>query len=205
MTPDIDWDSIKAQYITGTMGYRKLATDWGVSNRTLGDRGKREEWPRLRQEYRDKKVAETVRKVEARSSAKTADHLLNLRESAEKMSEVIVRIFDDAEQFYRHIVAEGHDSTFGSEEKLFRKADTKAIKDLTGAMKDLAAVIRNVNDLPTVQEAQAMKLAADKFGLEKKKIEADEEFRNKGLTVVFKPMDGSEPPPEPVNTEEWSE
>jgi hypothetical protein len=150
-------------------------------------------------------VAETVRKVEARSSAKTADQLLRLKESAEKMSEVIVHIFDDAQQFYRHLVQEGDGGSFGTDERLFRKADTKAIKDLTGAMKDLAAVIRNVNDLPTVQEAQAMKLAADKFKLEKKKIEADEEFRNKGLTVVFKPMDGSEPPPEPVNTEEWSE
>lgn len=159
----------------------------------------------MRQEYRDKKVAETVRKVEARSSAKTADQLLRLKESAEKMSEVIVHIFDDAQQFYRHIVQEGKEGSFGTDERLFRKADTKAIKDLTGAMKDLAAVIRNVNDLPTLQEAQAMQLASDKFKLEKKKIEAEDEFRNKGIAVVFKPMDGSEPPPEPVNTEEWSE
>ena len=55
------------------------------------------------------------------------------------------------------------------------KVDTRAIKDLTGALKDLSYVMRNLYDLPTVKERAAMEAATQRLELEKARAGADEE------------------------------
>lgn len=203
----VDWSVIKTQYITSAISYKKLAEEWGVSTRTLADRACREQWPRLRAEYRNKIVFSSVKKVEKKESARAAEQLLKMRKSADRMSDVILRIFNDAEQFHRYIIQKGKGGETDSEERLFAKIDTKAIKDLTGAMRDLVMVIRDVNDLPTVQQLQAYQLAVDKFNFEKEKDEKARRIDSE-LEVIFKPMEeasaeiGAE---NAVSTKEWSD
>jgi len=152
-----DWNAIKAEYITTDISYRKLAEKWGVSFRTLGDRAKREGWVDERNRHRNNVITSTVQKVAARTSSTNADRLLRLQSAADSMGKVIAEIFDDTEQFTRHIFTEGLGmGETKVEERQFKKIDTKAIKDLTGAMKDLAYVLRNIYDIPTVQEKSAM-------------------------------------------------
>ena len=96
-----------------------------------------------------------------------AAKLVSLQQSADAMSTAIARVFDDADQFHRHLVT----SDFETEERVYKKIDTKAIRDLTGAMRDLAIVLRNVYNIPTVQEQAAMDVAAERLALERQKAD----------------------------------
>lgn len=97
------------------------------------------------------------------------------------MGEVIADIFTDAEQFKRHLIPDGD---YSVKEKVFHKVDTKAIKDLTGALKDLAAVMRNIYDLPTVAEQSAMDLAAERLALEKSKADVVSDEDETGVVEI---------------------
>lgn len=76
------------------------------------------------------------------------------------------------------------DGNYSVEERVYKKVDTKAIKDLTGAMKDLAYVLRNVYDLPTKQEQVTMDNAAERLRIEKAKAEEGKED-TKEISVEF--------------------
>lgn len=182
----IDWTAIKAEYITGTISYRKLADNWGVSFRTLSDRALREGWKEARDKHRNNVVEKTVQKVASRQATTTANKLCDLQEAADNMGRVIAEIFADSEQFHRHIVTEG--LGMGETkvvERQYKKVDTKAIKDLTGAIKDLAAVMRNIYDLPTAQEQAAMDIAAERLRLDKAKAEAEQNTGDDEIKVEF--------------------
>lgn len=182
----IDWTAIKAEYITGTISYRKLAENWGVSFRTLSDRALREKWKESRDAHRNSVVEKTVQKVASRKASTTANKLCNLQEAADNMGRVIAEIFSDAEQFHRHIVTEGIGmGATKVEERQYKKIDTKAIKDLTGAIKDLAQVMRNIYDLPTAQEQAAMDIAAERLRLDKAKAEAEQNTGDEEVHVEF--------------------
>ena len=186
MSHMIDWTAIKAEYITGTISYRKLADSWGVSFRTLSDRALREGWKEARDKHRNNVVEKTVQKVASRKATTTANKLCDLQEAADNMGRVIAEIFADSEQFHRHIVTEGLGmGATKVEERQYKKVDTKAIKDLTGAIKDLAAVMRNIYDLPTAQEQAAMDIAAERLRLDKAKAEAEQNTGDDEVKVEF--------------------
>lgn len=56
--------------------------------------------------------------------------------------------------------------------------DTKYIKELVASMKDLATVIRNLNDIPTFSERFEMNLAEKKLELDRLKLEGNEQTDN---------------------------
>ena len=58
-----DWSEIKMEYVTGSMGYRALAKNWGVSLCTLQEHGKKGEWPRLRKEYKAELQTKTIHTI----------------------------------------------------------------------------------------------------------------------------------------------
>ena len=163
-----DWNKIKAEYITTSISYRDLAEKWAVPFSTLRDRAKKGKWAAARDSHRNTVVRKTVQKVADRTSDANADKLIRLQQAADSMSAVIADIFTDTEQFKRHIVPDGD---FSGTERVYKKVDTKSIKDLTGALKDLACVMRNIYDLPTVAEQSAMELAAQRLELEKAKAD----------------------------------
>ena len=53
------------------------------------------------------------------------------------------------------------------------KTDVTAIKGMTSAMKELVAVITNVNELPTKAERESAEMSREKFEMDKKKYEND--------------------------------
>lgn len=73
MNNSVDWKSIKAEYIAGGIGYRKLAEKHGVSFSTLSQMAMREKWTDLRKKANDKAdtvLADTIGKRNAKKSAK---------------------------------------------------------------------------------------------------------------------------------------
>ena len=71
-------------------------------------------------------------------------------------------------------------------ERLYDKVDTKAIKDLTGALKDMTLVLRNLNNLPTQAEAEAQRIAAERLKLEQRKVDAAEKADGIDKSIVVR-------------------
>lgn len=94
MNNSVDWKAIKAEYIAGGIGYRKLAEKYGVSFSTLSKVATRENWTDLRKktgEKTDTVLAETIGKRNAKKSAKI-DTLVDmlLDRLMERMDSLIV-------------------------------------------------------------------------------------------------------------------
>lgn len=165
----IDWESIRSEYVSGTASYRQLSEKYGLSYRGVVRHGAQEGWAEKRKKYRDQLQKKTLDKISDRQSADAAEKLLSLQKAADLMSETFVRIVSDPDQFYRHLV------TLGTlvEEKTYRKADARAIRDIASAMKDIASVVRNVHDIPTAQERTSIMVATERLRIEQTKAEAE--------------------------------
>ena len=178
-----NWDEIKTEYATTDISYREIANKHGIPYRTVVDAGRSQEWVKARETYRNKFIAKSI-ELAANERAK---HLQSIASSADKMANVIHSVMDDTEQFFRRI-----DMTTG-EEKISKKVDSKAVRELTAAMKDLTAVLRNVYDIPTQAEQVSMELARERLEIERKKAQQEEEFISNGGGIVLLP---------PLNEEE---
>ena len=181
-----NWDEIKTEYATTDISYREIANKHGIPYRTVVDAGRSQEWVKARETYRNKTVAKSI-DLAANERAK---HLQSIASSADKMANVIHSVMDDTEQFFRRI-----DMTTG-EEKISKKVDSKAVRELTAAMKDLTAVLRNVYDIPTQAEQVSMELARERLEIERKKAQQEEEFISNGGGIVLLP---------PLNEEDTEE
>ena len=63
------------------------------------------------------------------------------------------------------------------------KSDTKNLKDCVSVLKDLTAIIRNVNDIQTPAQAQSVRIEQEKWELEKSKQAKGE--NREDIRVVF--------------------
>ena len=71
-------------------------------------------------------------------------------------------------------------------EKQFDKLDSKAIKDFTGALKDMTLVLRNLHNLPTQAEAEAQRIAAERLKLEQRKADAAEKAGEVDKSIIVR-------------------
>ena len=115
-----DWQAIKTEYITTNTSYRKLAKKYGISYVQIGNVGKDENWVELRKQHLDRTVTKTVDAVE---SAR-ANRAKKMQTVADKLLLKIEAMVDDE-----------------------RPLDTKAIRALTAAVKDLKEIQSIKSDL----------------------------------------------------------
>ena len=108
-----DWQAIKTEYITTDTSYRKLAEKYGVSRVQIGNVGKEENWVELRRQHLDRTVTKTVAAVESAQVNR-----------AKKMQTVADKLLNKIEA----MVDSG------------KPLDTKAIRALTAAVKDLKEI-----------------------------------------------------------------
>lgn len=114
---------IREEYIQSGLSLRKLAQKHGVSQRTLERRSAREAWPALRQQ------------PSAGCAAK------KLEETVVRLLRLLQQDFEDPQQFHRYLVK--IKGTEEPEERIFQKLDTKALKEVTSALKELKALLRD--------------------------------------------------------------
>ena len=181
---EIDWNALKAEYVTGTMTYRQLARDRAVSSTALSDHGKKEGWAELRRQYR----IEAAQKAIDSEVDNEAERLAAVIKAANSMQGIILKVLGDDKQFFRHLVQdEIYNEDVGAavkttEERIYKKADTRAIRDLTGAIRDMTSVLRNLYNLPTQAEREAQRIAAERLNMDKRKADMDEQV-DKSITV----------------------
>lgn len=181
---DHNWKKIKTEYITTNIGLRKLAEKYGVAVSTVGRRSKDEGWPALRLQYKDKTLTKTLEK----SSDIEANRLARLMDTTTKAIDVAVKAFEDEQQFNRYlvnrheayaspIIADDGETAIGerawTEEKIYSKVDTKALKDLTSVLKDLTGLMRDFYNIPTPAQAEAQRIAAERLELDRLRASVD--------------------------------
>ena len=180
----VNWEEIKTEYITTDISQRKLAKKYGVSHIAISNRSKNEGWVKAREQYKAKTLAKTLEK----SSTREANRLARLMDTTTKAIDVAVKAFEDESQFNRYLVdrREAYASPLidddgetaisersWTEEKVFSKVDTKALKDLTSVLKDLTSLMRDFYNIPTPAQAEAQRIAAERLELDRLKADAD--------------------------------
>lgn len=131
----MDWNIIKAEYISGGTSYRKLAKKYEVSFNTLQCVARREKWSELKRLAQDKcntKMANAIGNDIAKKSTKIND-------VADKLLDKISLLLDE-----------------------FESLDTQSIKHLTSSLKDIKDIkgIKSEADMRE-QEARIDKLRKD--------------------------------------------
>lgn len=164
MTNKPSWDDLKSEYATTEISYRKMAEKYNMSASTITKMAATHKWSEARKSYRSKLVAKTVEKAVEEKS----DKLALIARSADKMGEVIQKVMDDEDQFFRRL----NENT--QEEYRTKKVDSRAIRDMTAAIKELTAVFRNVYNIPTEAENLSMKLARERLEIEKRNSAIDD-------------------------------
>ncbi len=130
---------IKIEYISDPKtSYRKLAEKYNYPFKKISAIGKKEQWGQLRAQMQDKIFKKTMNKI----STKKSNEFSRVIESANRLLGVIERSIDDPKQFNRYVVNEN----FKAVEKVFKKTDTKALKEITSSLKELAAVVGYANE-----------------------------------------------------------
>ena len=145
-----NWQAIKTEYITTQTSYRKLAQKYGIHYKVISERGKDEKWVELRSQHRDKTLTKTLDKI----SQQEANRAAKIHSVADKLLLKIEAMVESD-----------------------RPLDTKGIRALTAAVKDL-------------KEIQSVKSALDKqeqkariANLEKQAQKED--AQTDGIEVVF--------------------
>lgn len=176
----IDWKGVQTEYITGDLSLPKLAKKHNLSLSTVQVRCRQEGWVAKRREFKQQAVAVAV----LGAVNDEADRLGKIITSAQRMSDVIESVLEDTDQFYRHVVQDEIGGEKTTIEKIFEKADSKAIRDMTSALKDMTLVLRNLYNLPTQAEAEAQRIAAERLKLEQQKAAAADN-PDKTINVVM--------------------
>lgn len=164
-----DMVKAKTRYVTGTISLKQLAKEMGIPLGTLCKECRVHGWVTERAEYHKRVISDAIEEAHD----ERVDYLAGIMKSSLALSDVIVGAYKDKQQFYRHLVSVSDGQNSDVEERVYNKLDTRAIRDLAAAQKDLAVTIRNVFRLPTQAEEHAQNIAAERLALDKRKAEAD--------------------------------
>jgi hypothetical protein len=177
----VDWDAIKQEYISTNISQRELAEKYGVSVSSLGKRCASEGWSGLRKKFRKKVEKKTMEKI----SRKKACELAKIGDCADKLIRLINDSLNDTATVRQTIVkivpSEDDEDEAEVEEYCLQKLDTKYLRQMTAAMKDLMEILRDVYGKPNTVERANMKNARERVEIEKAKAAAgiptdDEEY-----------------------------
>lgn len=86
----VDWLAVKTEYVTTATSYRELARKYGVSRKTIADRGKAGNWVRERGQYRD----ESMSKMKAAASQGQEERAVRFASVADRLLAKIEYIVD---------------------------------------------------------------------------------------------------------------
>ena len=184
---DINWDAVRTLYVTTQLSLAEVARREGLKPHTVTERSRKDGWVAARMAFRAEAAAQAV----DLAVDNEANRLAKIINAANSMAAVIEAVYTDPEQFQRHVVTDTVIEDDGSKgiltvEKQFRAVNTKAVRDMTAAIKDMTLVLRNLHNLPTQAEAEAQRIAAERLKLEQRKVEAAESANQVDKSIVVK-------------------
>lgn len=136
----MDWNKLKAEYITGGTSYRKLAEkykDEGVTFDKLKNVAVKEEWAKLKQQAKDKATTKMVDSI----SNDIAKKNTKINDVADKLLEKIANMIEEHEEILWN---------------------SQSLKHITSALKDIKDIKGLKSDIDLrEQEARINKLRKD--------------------------------------------
>ena len=184
---EIDWVPIRAEYIAGQMGYRKLAEKYGVSENAVYDHARKEGWSEDRKKYREKRGADLV----ARYARMDARKLESVFKASEKMADRLAEMMEDETQFRRYVVRDPESGNV--REETMAVFNTKAMKNTVAMLREMNKQLRSLYRIPTQAEAEAQYIARRRLELDEEKLHGNEDRENEsGMIEIY----GAEETPE---------
>lgn len=183
---EVDWLELKTEYITTDITLKELAAKHNAALQTVNSRSARELWRREREKYRLARSRTMLYKTRQRQAAAGAQQLGILQDATSKIADAIDKALADATQLHRHRA--GNDD---GGEQVLQKIDDRAVRNLSSAMRDLSAVVRDLYDLPSLPDKAAILTARRRLDLDERRIEAglpDPDDDGAGV-VVLAPVD----------------
>lgn len=149
-----DWTAIKNEYITGNLGYIKLAEKHNISGSTLTKRAQREQWTQERERYR-KKLGTNMKRQAQRKALSNFDKLgratdklimkiskaaneLNIHITYDKLKREF-SIFEEDENGERRRVDVTEETV--RQNQIKGTVNISSLRQLTAAVKDLQQVL----------------------------------------------------------------
>ena len=143
-----NWLNIKTEYITTDTSYRKLAEKYGLSTGSIKFVGAREQWPALRQKYREETMAKAIgqiREAQVRQAAKAGDLadklLLKLEQAIDELDLKVTKYKIKTEEGNQEQTAEYRTAEPGG------IVDRAGLRQLTAALQALQVVKGDLTDL----------------------------------------------------------
>lgn len=176
-----DWIAIKYEYVTDPrMTLRKIAEKYGINYKTVALRSKADDWFATRKKHQ----SSVVSKAAAKTGTVQANELAKDNEFLQLMKGHMERMMTDEMQFQRHLVEtktldEEGGMTIATEEKLFNKYDSKAMKDSMQILKMMEDMTRSLKNIQKAESIQKQQLERERFEFDKEmarqRLELDKE------------------------------
>ena len=131
-----DWNAIRAEYIAGGIGQRKLAQKYGISEHTLIGRARAEEWAADREKAKNEAATKALQKV-VESAASNAVIAQRIREKLLRRLEKEIDALPDSIGTNKRKAVTEYDYDGKRPKKTKDLATEYKLKDLTAAWKDL--------------------------------------------------------------------
>lgn len=172
-------EEAEIRYVTGTETLKEISAETGMNLRTLEKWCKMNDWVKKREQANDAAVIGAVK----RRVSKRARQLEKVMIAIERLEDLGVTFtlmaLEDAEKFPRGYV----DQDGNERSNLLDGMRSRAYKDLTDAVKNVAGLRMTVDEIMTKQEKE--KLAIEKRKLKLAEKAADKETETNRIEVVF--------------------
>lgn len=174
-----DWTKIKAEYVSDpNVSLKKIAQKYGIRERTVYDKSKAEGWFATKK----KNLEKLSERVTAKVTAKKADALAKEIMAADKAADVLLKAFEDADQWNRYIVNETvsdeNTSMSTSNEKLFQKIDTRALKDAVQALKLVEELKRSMLNIQRAEQINRERREERRLEMEEERLKIEQARAN---------------------------
>lgn len=141
-----DWEKIEQEYVSGKMTMEKLAEKYKISISTFQKKAIERKFTEKRSKYAEK----VQEKALARAQARDARTLGNLSSALDKAAKVLNRYITDEDALFGRVSVTGD----GVQEYRVKKIDTKALRDMTSALREATAAMQLIRPNGAQEEEQ---------------------------------------------------
>ena len=171
-----DWATIKHDYVTNPdMSLRKIAAKYGIRLDTVAQKSKAEGWFATRKEHQTKVVTKAI----ARTGELQAKELAEETDFLKLMKGHMSRMLADQDQFQRHLVEtkdiDNEHMMVCTEEKIFNKFDSKAMKESMQVLQMMEAMTRSLYNIQKAEALERQQIERERLELEKERLALERE------------------------------
>lgn len=180
----IDWETIRIDYITHReLSLRAICDKYKLQFGTLANRCRHEGWAEQKKKYLEKVVDRAISKAVTRE----ANKLAKLITVSDNLTKVLLGAVEDEQQFYRQYVPETYGEDGSSvttyQDKVSKKLDTRAVKDVAASIKMLEEIQRSLNNLQRAADLNRERREDEKLQLERERLELEKAKAAKGTVT----------------------